>query len=245
MIGANRVRPYGIRWGCGIFLEMIPRSTAIHRGEYLIHRGEIWFIAVKFDSSRWIWKHRGGIWFTGFGAYSIRLYGVLGDLICPVFWFVTKYFNASRCVFVELVAPRFIAVYIWYIAVKFDSLCWISKIAMKFGSVKFDLSPCISIRWVQIKWCGANGICPYVVGHTFALFFNSSRILSMRRRDKSRRYDVVGQHRRFFQYVAIWKYFAVSIWKYFAAINRGATTSSYFIKNRCDTSTLPRYTATV
>lgn len=60
MIGANRVRPYGVRWWMElwyIFGNMIPRSTAIHRGEY----GNI---GVVFDS---------------LGLVRIRF-------VCMVFW---------------------------------------------------------------------------------------------------------------------------------------------------------------
>ena len=67
MIGANRVRPYGVRWWMElwyIFGNMIPRSTAIHRGEYLIYRGEYRNIGVVFDS---------------LGLVRIRF-------VCMVFW---------------------------------------------------------------------------------------------------------------------------------------------------------------
>ena len=49
-------------WCCGIFFgNMIPRSTAIHRGVYLIYRGEIWFFVLNIENRHEIWFRE--IWF--------------------------------------------------------------------------------------------------------------------------------------------------------------------------------------
>ena len=63
MVGVNRVRPYGVRWWMGlwyIFGNMIPRSTAIHRGEYLIYRGEYLIYRGEYLIHRGVYLiHRG------------------------------------------------------------------------------------------------------------------------------------------------------------------------------------------